>query len=140
MSRWRASGCSCGGANQYLEERKPWQLAKNPEQAGELDTTLWSAAEATRIAGLLLAPFIPSTSDKLMGQLGLEPVAAGDLIGKIGWGSVELRLGAASWSTLPQMGRIAICCEQETKAGRSMRTALLISLGWGVEPGCADLE
>ncbi len=77
-------------ANQYLEERKPWQLAKNPEQAGDLDTTLWSAAEATRIAGLLLAPFIPSTSDKLMGQLGLDPVAAGDLVQKTTWGSVEL--------------------------------------------------
>ncbi len=57
--------------NQYLEERKPWSLAKDPEKAGELDTTLWSAAEATRIAGLLLAPFIPETSDKLMDQLGL---------------------------------------------------------------------
>ncbi len=75
--------------NQYLEERKPWTLAKDPEKATELDTTLWSAAEATRIAGLLLAPFIPGTSDKLMDQLGLDTVARGDLTNKIGWGSVE---------------------------------------------------
>jgi methionyl-tRNA synthetase len=75
--------------NQYLEERKPWSLAKDPEKAKELDTVLWSAAEATRIAGLLLAPFIPATSDKLMDQLGLDPVAGGDLVEKIGWGSVE---------------------------------------------------
>ena len=74
--------------NQYLEERKPWQLAKDPEKGGDLDTTLWSAAEATRIAGLLLAPFIPATSDRLMDQLGLDPVANGDLVNKIGWGSV----------------------------------------------------
>lgn len=76
--------------NQYLEERKPWQLAKDPERGIELDTTLWSAAEATRIAGLLLAPFIPQTADRLMDQLGLDPLAAGDLAEKIGWGSVEL--------------------------------------------------
>jgi methionyl-tRNA synthetase len=75
--------------NQYLEERKPWSLAKDPAKARDLDTTLWSAAEATRIAGLLLAPFIPATSGKLMDQLGLDPVAPGDLVGKIGWGSVE---------------------------------------------------
>ncbi|MCO5220098.1 MAG: methionine--tRNA ligase [Thermomicrobiales bacterium] len=75
--------------NQYLEERKPWQLAKDPERAGELDTTLWSSAEATRIAALLLAPFIPSTSDRIMDQLGLDPIAAGDLRQKVGWGSIE---------------------------------------------------
>ncbi len=77
-------------ANQYLEERKPWQLAKDPEKAGLLDTTLWSAAEATRIAALLLAPFIPQTSDRINDQLGLDPIANGDLAEKIGWGSLDL--------------------------------------------------
>lgn len=76
--------------NQYLEERKPWQLAKDPEKSGLLDTTLWSAAEATRIAALLLAPFIPQTSDRINAQLGLPPITNGDLIEKIEWGSVEL--------------------------------------------------
>lgn len=76
--------------NQYLEERKPWQLAKDPENAGALETTLWSAAEATRIAALLLAPFTPATSDRINDQLGLEPISSGDLVNKIGWGSVEL--------------------------------------------------
>ncbi|HET9659674.1 MAG TPA: class I tRNA ligase family protein, partial [Thermomicrobiales bacterium] len=76
-------------ANQYLEERKPWQLAKDPEKAGLLDTTLWSAAEATRIAALLLAPFIPQPSDRIYDQLGLAPIAHGDLVAKIGWGTVE---------------------------------------------------
>jgi methionyl-tRNA synthetase len=75
--------------NQYLEERKPWQLAKSPEKSGLLDTTLWSAAEATRIAALLLAPFIPQTSDRIYGQLGLAPIAFGDLADKTAWGSVE---------------------------------------------------
>jgi methionyl-tRNA synthetase len=74
--------------NQYLEERKPWQLAKNPENADLLNTVLWSAAEATRIAALLLAPFIPQTSDRIYDQLGLDPIAAGDLVGKIEWGAV----------------------------------------------------
>ena len=77
--------------NQYLEERKPWTLAKDPGKSGLLDTTLWSAAEATRIAALLLAPFIPQTSGRIYDQLGLDPIAGGDLVNEIGWGSVEFR-------------------------------------------------
>jgi len=77
-------------ANQYLEARQPWKLAKLPENAGALDSTLWSAAEATRLIALFLAPFIPTTSDRIMDQLGLPPVEPGDWIAKGVWGAVEL--------------------------------------------------
>ncbi len=76
-------------ANQYLEERKPWSLAKSPESAADLDTTLWTAAEATRISAILLAPYMPSTSDRIMEQLGLDPVAPGDWLARTGWGSAS---------------------------------------------------
>jgi methionyl-tRNA synthetase len=75
-------------ANQYLEERKPWTLAKSPDNAGALDTTLWTAAEATRIAGILLAPYIPATANRIMDQLGLATVADGDWGTRTAWGSV----------------------------------------------------
>ena len=74
-------------ANQYLEERKPWTLAKSPDNAADLDRTLWTAAEATRIAAILLWPYMPSTSDRIMAQLGLGPVAPGDWQVRSGWGS-----------------------------------------------------
>jgi methionyl-tRNA synthetase len=77
-------------ANQYLEERKPWKLAKQPDAAALLDTTLWSAAEATRLIAIFLAPFIPTTSDRIMAQLGLPPVQPGDWTTKGNWGAVEL--------------------------------------------------
>jgi methionyl-tRNA synthetase len=75
-------------ANQYLEERKPWSLAKSPESAGALDTTLWTAAEATRIAGILLAPYMPLTANRIMDQLGLPSVVDGDWVTRTAWGSV----------------------------------------------------
>jgi len=75
-------------SNQYLEERKPWSLAKDPEQSAVLDTVLWTAAEATRIAGILVAPFMPSTADRIMEQLGLPPVVAPDWSVRTQWGSV----------------------------------------------------
>ncbi len=75
-------------ANQYLEARKPWTLAKREEDAGLLDTVLWSAAEATRIAAILLAPFIPESSDRIMAQLGLGPVTGGAWARDASWGAV----------------------------------------------------
>lgn len=78
--------------NQYLEERQPWRLAKQPDAAPLLETVLWSAAEATRIAAILLAPYIPSTSDRIMAQLGLPPVEAGDWTARTQWGSASLTI------------------------------------------------
>jgi methionyl-tRNA synthetase len=74
-------------ANQYIEERKPWTQAKSPDQAAELDTTLFTAAEATRIAAIRIAPYMPATADRILAQLGLGEVGAGDWSGKTGWGA-----------------------------------------------------
>jgi methionyl-tRNA synthetase len=76
-------------ANQYLEERQPWKLARQPAAAALLDTTLWSAAEATRLAAILLAPYIPTTSDRIMSQLGLPPIVAGSWTRDAVWGAAS---------------------------------------------------
>jgi methionyl-tRNA synthetase len=73
--------------NQYLEERQPWKLAKDPEQAAALDTTLWSAAEGTRLAAILLAPYIPTTSNRILEQLGLPALQNGDWVNRGQWGA-----------------------------------------------------
>jgi methionyl-tRNA synthetase len=75
--------------NQYLEERQPWKLAKDPESADQLDTVLWSAAEATRLIALYLAPFVPATSDRIYAQLGMNPPGAGAFRSNGDWGSAE---------------------------------------------------
>jgi methionyl-tRNA synthetase len=90
-------------ANQYLEERKPWSLAKQPESAGLLDTTLWSAAEATRIAAVLLAPYIPTTSDRIMAQLGLGPVTGGAWARDAVWGGASFASLAPAGPLFPRI-------------------------------------
>ncbi len=74
-------------ANQYLEERQPWKLAKQPDAAPLLDTTLSSAAEATRLAAILLAPYIPATADRIMSQLGLPAITDGAWTRDATWGA-----------------------------------------------------
>lgn len=76
--------------NQYLEQSKPWVLARQPEKAKDLDTVLFSAAEALRLLSLYLAPYIPDASDRIRSQLGLEPVKSSAWVDEATWGSVPL--------------------------------------------------
>jgi methionyl-tRNA synthetase len=76
--------------NQYLEQSKPWILARPPEKEKELDTVLFSAAEALRLLSIYLAPFIPDASDRIRSQLGLEPVQSSAWVREATWGGVPL--------------------------------------------------
>lgn len=76
-------------ANQYLEQSEPWKLAKQAEQQERLDTVLYSAAEAVRIIAILLTPYIPSSSGRILQQLGLVAAEAGAW-DTSSWGSVPL--------------------------------------------------
>ncbi|MDD5805749.1 MAG: methionine--tRNA ligase [Eggerthellales bacterium] len=58
-------------ANLYVEETAPWNLAKSEETRGQLAAVLYNTLEACRICALLLAPFMPDTSDELYSRLGL---------------------------------------------------------------------
>lgn len=77
-------------ANQYIEQCEPWKLARSPEQAERLDTVLYSAAEATRLLAILLAPYIPSSCNRIMAQLGLEAISDGAWDRDGQWGSQTL--------------------------------------------------
>jgi methionyl-tRNA synthetase len=89
--------------NQYLEERKPWMLAKDPETATQLDATLWTAAEATRLVALLLAPYIPGTSNRIMAQLGLPAVQSGAWTRDAQWGAGQFTSVQPSGTLFPRI-------------------------------------
>jgi methionyl-tRNA synthetase len=56
--------------NRYVEEQAPWQLAKDPDRAGDLDRTLASLAEGVRVLAVLLHPYLPESTVKLLDALG----------------------------------------------------------------------
>jgi methionyl-tRNA synthetase len=74
-------------ANQYIEQREPWKLARLTDKEKELNTVLYSAAEAVRLLAIYLSPFIPSSCSKIFSQLGLGeiPISAWKELGT--WGS-----------------------------------------------------
>jgi methionyl-tRNA synthetase len=58
--------------NKYVDETAPWSLAKEEKDRFRLATVLYQALESLRIIALLLAAFVPSTSEKMWSQLGKD--------------------------------------------------------------------
>lgn len=56
-------------ANRYVEESAPWKLAR--DDRGRLGTVLYTLADAERLVALALWPFMPSTSNRMLAQLGV---------------------------------------------------------------------
>ena len=58
-------------ANRYVEESKPWALAKDPGQAARLDSVLYNLAESVRLISVVVTPFVPTTAEQIRTQLGV---------------------------------------------------------------------
>ena len=59
-------------SNKYIDETEPWALAKDESKSDRLQTVLFNLLEAIRFIGVLLAPFMPETSDKIIVQSGAK--------------------------------------------------------------------
>ncbi len=72
-------------ANPYVEQRQPWQLAKNPDQANELQDVCTVALNLFRQLAIFLAPVLPrlarQTSDLLGVPIDRWDAAAQPLVG-----------------------------------------------------------
>jgi len=75
-------------ANRYVEECKPWQLAKDPESRPKLAAVLYHLAEADRILAILVAPIMPRTGREIRKQLGL-PDETGTMEDELTWGRLQ---------------------------------------------------
>jgi len=62
-------------ANKYIDETTPWVLSKNEEDKPRLGSVIYNLLEVIRIAGVLLSPFIPATSEEIFAQLGTDIVS-----------------------------------------------------------------
>jgi len=84
--------------DKFIVQKAPWKLAKQPGGQTELDSTLYTAAEAVRIATALIYPVLPQSTPKIWAQLGMkEPIES-------------VRLSALKWGQLPagqKIGEIA---------------------------------
>ena len=56
--------------NKYIDETMPWALAKDEEKKDRLETVLWNLIQGISEGARLLESFMPSTSKKILDQLG----------------------------------------------------------------------
>ena len=70
-------------ANEYIAETEPWALARDAQNAARLSQVLFDVAEAVRVAGILLHPFMPRSADEIVRRAGGDPS--------------QIRLDAAAW-------------------------------------------
>jgi len=89
-----------GAVDKYIVQNAPWKLAKltDPESQLRLATTLYTSAEALRVATALLSPVLPQSAPRIWTQLGMT-------------GSLEdIRFDSLAWGQLPtgqKIGEIA---------------------------------
>jgi methionyl-tRNA synthetase len=75
--------------NRYVEEARPWDLAKDEADAERLDQVLYSLAEGLRVVTLLLFPYVPETAGTLLDALGEDGRGLADFGSRGGGARVE---------------------------------------------------
>jgi methionyl-tRNA synthetase len=91
-------------ANEYIAASEPWALAKGGRDEA-LDQVLWTAAEGTRLAAVLLSPVMPGSAEAILERLDAPVRRTVDLRllndGKLlSSGVRQVRKGNALWPRL----------------------------------------
>ena len=81
--------------NKYIDETMPWALAKDEEKKGRLGTVLYNLLEGIRFIAVLLKPFMPETSDKILEQIGTD-VNTLESLAEFGATKVGAKVGVAT--------------------------------------------
>jgi methionyl-tRNA synthetase len=95
-------------ANQYVNDHKPWELAKQADQEARLHTVCTTALTLFRDLTLYLKPVLPALAEKVEAFLDVEPLA---------WSEV--------WSALPSGHAIKPYQHLMTRIERKQIDALL---------------
>ncbi|MBQ9780830.1 MAG: methionine--tRNA ligase [Clostridia bacterium] len=59
-------------ANKYIDETTPWSLAKDETKTARLGTVLYNLLETIRWGAVMLKPFIPATTEKILAMLNTD--------------------------------------------------------------------
>lgn len=63
---------SIGAMNRYIDDAKPWVLAKDEDKKGRLGSVLYTVLDGLRAVSHLLYPFMPDTAFEIRRQIGTD--------------------------------------------------------------------
>ncbi|MCC6573019.1 MAG: methionine--tRNA ligase [Planctomycetes bacterium] len=72
-------------ANLFVDETKPFSLAKDPARKQDLAAAMHALTEVSRVLGAAVTPFLPDTAVKIAEQLACKP---GSLADELAWGKL----------------------------------------------------
>jgi methionyl-tRNA synthetase len=75
--------------NRHVEETRPWELARDEADPERLDEVLYNLVEGLRVTTLLLVPYLPRTSERLLAALGEGSLDLSELGSRAGGQKVE---------------------------------------------------
>ncbi|MGA0611797.1 methionine--tRNA ligase [Caldimonas sp. KR1-144] len=70
--------------NEYVDQHKPWELAKNPEHAAALHHACSTCIEAFRLLTVYLKPVLPALARQVEAFLRIEPLRFADAAQRLG--------------------------------------------------------
>jgi methionyl-tRNA synthetase len=109
-----------GAANKYIDHVAPWNLAKDPDLLPRLQTAMRTLLEVNKIVAVLISPFMPSTSEKMLERLGIAKKAP------------DLKLvDDALWGTLKEGAKVS---KGESLFPRVVKTTDKVETHEGVKP------
>lgn len=97
--------------NEFVAAKQPWSLAKDPARAGELDGVLYDAAEAVRVAGVLLLPVMPKSAAEILHRMGDQRPVADVRLDDAAWRAAQDRQilnAGALWPRIEDKGAIVV--------------------------------
>lgn len=116
--------------DKFIVTQAPWTLAKkiDPDSKATLDATLYTAAEAVRVATALLAPVMPDSTRKIWAQLGMAEPLEKLPIGNLAWGGLQAgqKIGTPE-GVFPRVdAKIAVPRMQDLEIAEKARQDLLV--------------
>ncbi|KAF5871902.1 putative methionyl-trna synthetase protein [Botrytis fragariae] len=92
--------------NKYIQHEAPWSLAKSedPEAKERLISAVYHSAEAIRVVGILLQPYMPEKASLLLDMIGVVPERRTYEYAILGadpsYGDAQAPLGKGAWDGL----------------------------------------
>jgi methionyl-tRNA synthetase len=66
-------------ANRFIEEQKPWELAKDPGKREKLEQVFTELLAVLVTSGVVLSPFMPEAMETMLAHIGIERLALSDV-------------------------------------------------------------
>jgi methionyl-tRNA synthetase len=133
--------------NGFIAETAPWLLARDPANSERLSAVLFDAAEAVRVAAVMLLPVMPSSAGEILRRMG-ERRPAGDLRfdADATWrheGERQIVMGPALWpraETAAATARVAEIGSRETRVDEHTPTSATAASAPAAPPAPAPVQ